>query len=61
MSHRGYVGPMSKPPPAFWQDPQGDGEDLAPPVDPERGEGAEPDDDTDRDPDVDEAARPADR
>jgi hypothetical protein len=22
---------MSKPPPAFWQDPEGDGEDIAPP------------------------------
>jgi hypothetical protein len=23
---------VSKPPPAFWQDPQGDGEDVAPPA-----------------------------
>jgi hypothetical protein len=58
---RGYVGFMSKPPPAFWEDPEGDGVDLAPPVDPDRGEGAPPDDDADSDADVDEAPRPADR
>jgi hypothetical protein len=26
---------MSKPPPAFWQDPEGDGEEIAPPTEPE--------------------------
>jgi hypothetical protein len=26
----GYVAAMSKPPPSFWQDPEGDGVEVAP-------------------------------
>jgi hypothetical protein len=30
----GYEASMSKIPPAFWQDPEGDGEPIAPPGEP---------------------------
>ena len=50
--HAGTCIRMSKPPPAFWQDPEGDGEDVAPP---------EPEDDaaTENAPDEDAAAEDA--
>lgn len=42
----GYGGPMSKPPPAFWQDPEGDGQDVAPlPEAPDEGAPEGPADD----------------
>jgi hypothetical protein len=39
---------MSKPPPSFWQDPEGDGVEVEPPVEPsdadeEPGDAREPD------------------
>ena len=39
---------MSKPPPAFWQDPEGDGEDVSPLPDPAEDDDAG-DDDADED------------
>jgi len=45
----GYLAAMSKPPPSFWQDPEGDGVEVESPVEPS-DEDHEPD--ADREPDV---------
>jgi hypothetical protein len=49
---------VSKPPPAFWQDPQGDGEDVGPPAELDAPPVADDGDDEEDDAPV---APPADR